>query len=162
MDPKLLVIALAVVMLLGTILRYKRSIALPLTFAFFISLIWTSYYRYEYVGDNIFLFDQINIYPLVLWTVGLTILYVAYGRILKRYSWLVTICIYIVSLLAFEGVGYYLLGIRLASNYPDLLDLGVIHAPKHVQLFYVTAGPLYLAMLEYGLHRLIPNQQRLR
>lgn len=158
----MLVVALAVTVLIVAIARFKRSIALPFTFAFVISLLWTSFYRYEYVGANLFLFDRINLYPLTLWTVGLTLLYIAHTSVLKRYSLLVTTGIYVMTLGVLEAIAYHLLGIRLISSFPDFLDLGILHAPLYVQIFYIVTGPVYIIIIEYVLKRLIKPSKQLR
>ena len=162
MDVKILVIALAVMILIVAISKSRSKIALPFIFAFFIALVWTSFYRYEYIGTNTFLLERINIYPLVLWTVGLTVLHVAYTKYLRNYSLIVAASIYVIVLCLLEAVGYYLLDIRLASNFPDLLNLGVFHAPPYVQTFYLAIGPLYLCIIHYGFKKLLRSQPRLR
>ena len=67
-DIKLLVIALAALVLLFLLARYRYKVAIPLTAALLIATHWSYYFRYEYNGSNIFLLDRINIYPLILWT----------------------------------------------------------------------------------------------
>ena len=147
-DIKLLVIALAALVLLFLLARYRYKVAIPLTAALLIATHWSYYFRYEYNGSNIFLLDRINIYPLILWTVGLTTLHLASYKLPRKHRLVLGSVSYLVFLMIAEAVGYYLLDIRLQSNYTSLLGLGVIHAPVTMKAFYVFAGPAYLVLLE--------------
>lgn len=147
MDTKFIVVIVAFVLLLITLLRYKKSVVLPLLIALMASAVWTTVYRYEYIGENIFLFGRINIFPLTLWTLGLTGLYVVQAHVVKRKNFFVLTGVYFILLFALEVIGYHLLNIRLASNFPGLLNLDIIHGPTMVQIFYMTAGPMYLIVL---------------
>lgn len=121
-------------------------------YAFFLALgittLWTTTNRYEYVGNNVYLFNTINIFPLVLWTVGLTILYIVYTRTKTRYPLLFITIFYLVCLFTIEAIGYHILNIRLNSNYPSLFNMGIIHAPAHMKLFYIIAGPVYIVLTD--------------
>lgn len=152
MDIKLVIVLVALATLLLILLRLKNSIALPALIAFFISATWTWVYRYEYIGENIFLFDRINIYPLVVWTCGLTMLYIIQRHWIGRRSITIAILCYIVLLFALEAVGYHVLNIRLTSNFPSIFNSGIIHGPISLKLFYTVAGPAYLIFLSY-LHK---------
>ncbi len=121
-----------------------------------VSTIWTFFNRYEYVGHNTFLFDKINVFPLVLWTVGLTLLYIVHTRKQTRYRLLFTTIFYLVAIALVEAFGYYILNIRLNSNEPSLLHTGIIHAPVHMQIFYVIAGPVYIIIISWVLQLLYP------
>lgn len=147
MDIKLTIVIAALLVLLLAVLRYKKNIALPLLAALLASVIWTTIYRYEYVGENIFLFSRVNIYPLVLWTCGLTGLYILQAHMVKKRSFLIIAMLYVALLFGFEAIGYYVLNIRLASNFPSLWNTGVIHGPAFLKLFYILAGPVYLLVL---------------
>ena len=107
---------------------------------------WTSFNRYEYVGNNVFLFNQINVFPLVLWTLGLTLLYGIHINLKTRYPFFHAIAIYLIGLGIIEAVGYHVLNIRLNSDYPSLFGLGIIHAPLHMKIFYIVAGPVYICI----------------
>lgn len=147
MDLKNIILSLAVIGIIALSAKEKQKLLLPFVLALCMSLIWTSYYRYEYVGANIFVLDRINIYPLVLWTVGLTALAQIYTSLKKNHSFLTTLLVYYLFLAAFETVGYHTLNIHLTSNYTSLLDLGIIHAPRIMKIFYILAGPLYLLLI---------------
>ncbi len=147
MDSKTIIAFGALILISGLLLRYRQQLLRPTGLAFFMALAWTTYYRYEYVGSNIFLFDRINVYPLILWTTGPLLL--AWGSLWlpRRWCFMVLLLLYYFFLAGIEVVGYYIFDIHLNSNYTSLLGLGVIHAPFIMKLFYVAAGPLYL----YGL-----------
>lgn len=147
MDIKLTIVLVALLILLLAVLRYRKNIALPLLIALIMSGIWTALYRYEYVGENIFLLERINIYPLVLWTTGLTGLYILQTHMVRKRNFFILACIYLVLLCALEAIGYHLLNIRLASDFPSLWNLGIIHGPLILKIFYIAAGPAYLAIL---------------
>lgn len=147
MDAKLITVIGALLILLAMLVRYKKSIVLPMLIALTVSGTWTAIYKYEYIGENIFLLQRINIYPLVLWTCGLTCLYIAHTYVTKRKYIILLIAIYLLLLFILETIGYHILNIRLASNYPSLWNSGVIHGSLLLKLFYITAGPVYLFLL---------------
>lgn len=148
MDIKLFIIALALLVLVLLYLRYQKQMVAPLMVALCIAVIWTSYFRYEYNGNNIFLLNRINIFPLVLWTVSLTGIHLTSLAIHRKYRLPIAIILYFVALGIIELIGYHVVNIRLNSNYTSLLGLGVIHAPTTMKVFYVLAGPLYLLVVD--------------
>ena len=158
LDPKLLVVAASVLVLLLFLLRYRRRAATPFAVALVVATFWSTYIRYEYNGSNVFLWDRINVYPLILWTIGLTVTYLGSLALPKKYRFAYAIIIYLILLLAAEAIGYHLLAIRLESNYTSLLGLGVVHAPVSMKIFYVLAGPIYLVFVEW-LTRKLPAAQ---
>ena len=147
MDIKLGIVIVALILLLLALLRYKKSIVLPLLIALIASAVWTTIYRYEYVGENMFLFERINVFPLTLWTLGLTSLYILQTHVVRKRNFFLLICAYLVLLFVAEAIGYHLLNIRLASNFTGLLNLDIIHGPTILQIFYIAAGPSYLFLL---------------
>lgn len=148
MDTRTIIIILTLLALLLAILQYKKQLALPLFIAFTLSVLWTGLYRYEYIGENIFILGRINIYPLALWTSGLTGLYILQKNILRKQNFAVMIIAYITLLVTLEAVGYYLLNIRLATHYTSLWNTGIIHGPAFLKVFYILAGPAYLLVLK--------------
>ncbi len=148
MDIKLGIVIVALALLLVALLRYKKSIVLPLLIALIASVLWTTIYRYEYIGENIFLFERINVFPLTLWTLGLTGLYILQTHVVRKRNFLLLVCAYLILLFALEAIGYHLLNIRLASNFPGLLRLDIIHGPTMLKIFYITAGPIYLFIVK--------------
>jgi hypothetical protein len=148
MDTRNIIIVLTLTTLLFAIVRYKKTIALPLFMALILSTAWTSIYRYEYIGENIFLFDRINIYPLALWTCGLTGIYILQQKIGKKQNFILATILYCILLVSLEAFGYYFLDIRLATHYTSLWNTGIIHGPAYLKLFYILAGPAYLLILK--------------
>lgn len=144
MDIKNIIIILSLLVTAGLCLYTKGKNWKQLIIAFSIALAWTAYYRYEYQGANIFLYDQINVYPLILWTTGLVVLGQIYMHTRFKHRFLWVVILYWALLLLVEAIGYYLLDIRLNSNYTSLLNLGVIHAPSIMKVFYLVAGPAFL------------------
>ncbi|MEX1112421.1 MAG: hypothetical protein WEC84_03085 [Candidatus Andersenbacteria bacterium] len=148
MDVKILIVATAILLLLQMYLRYKRSVLPAMGLAFLAALTWTTYYRYEYVGENMLLLDRINVYPLTLWTLGLTTLYVAHTHMrIFRHPLMITL-LHVAGLAAIEMIGYHLLHVRIDDNFTSLLGLGVIHAPLKMKVFYVIAGPIYIFAID--------------
>jgi|SRR3989344_5877946 len=148
-DTKIIIIALALLLLAILVKQYRSRAARPLILAFIMAGLWSTYFRYEYVGSNLFLFNRINIYPLVLWTAGLTTLQIASYKLPNQQRLIGATILYFIFLMAAEVVGYYLLNIRLQSQYTSLLNLGIIHAPTATKIFYVLAGPVYLALFSW-------------
>ncbi len=147
MDIKLGIVVVALLFLLYILIRYKKSVTLPMFIALIASAIWTTVYRYEYIGENMFLFGRINVFPLTLWTLGLTGLHILQAHVVKKKNFFVLALVYLILLFALEAIGYHFLNIRLASNFPGLLNLNIIHGPTMLQIFYIAAGPAYLAVL---------------
>ena len=114
--------------------------------ALLLSAIWTYFNRYEYIGNNIYLFNTINIFPFAMWTLGFTTLYLLHTHV-KALSTITRITIfYLISICLLEAFGYYVLNIRLNSHYPSLFGLGIIHAPVHMKVFYVVAGLVFIVL----------------
>jgi len=149
---------LAAFVQLGLFWRYRKQAIFPFCVALLVSSIWTLIYYYEYVGENIYLFGRMNVYPLTLWTVGLTLLFLVHEYILRRFNYVRAVISYLAVLAALEAFGYYVLGIRLNSNYTSLLGLGIIHAPPYMKIFYVVAGPVFIAIT----HNIKTASQKLR
>lgn len=149
LDSKILVMVLAGLLLAYLIARHRQKVWVPFTLALVMAALWSLYFRYEYDGKNIFLFNRLNIYPLTLWTIGLTVLQFVSHKLSSRYRLALAIIFYLLFLLSAEAIGYYLLNIRLDSQYTSLLNLGVIHAPTSMKIFYMFAGPAYLLLLDW-------------
>ncbi|MDA1169353.1 MAG: hypothetical protein O3A36_03375 [bacterium] len=127
----------------------RKNTVYAFLLALCITIIWTSFNRYEYIGNNLYLFNTINVFPLVLWTIGLTILYTIHTNIKTKHPLIIITILYLVCLFALEAFGYYVLNIRLNSNYPSLFNMGIIHAPVHMKVFYVVIGPIYIMATDF-------------
>ncbi len=142
-----LIISISLTLILAYIF-YKEKIGQELIIAFLIALIITSYYYYEYTTSNFFI-GKINLFPLFSWTLGLVILREIYERLPKKHSFYISIIIYIIIIFLVEYIGYYVLGIKLNSNFPSLLNLGIIHASLFLKIVYLLTGPVYLLITDY-------------
>lgn len=147
-DIKLAVILSLSALLLCAYIIYKEKIGQELVIAFLIAVAWTSYYTYTYDSAN-FMIGKINVFTLVSWTVGLVILREVYERLRKGHRFFKITALYLVVLFSLEAIGYYLLGIRLASDYPSLFGMGIMHAPVLMKIFYMVSGPVYLLITDY-------------
>lgn len=126
-----------------------KNTAYAFLLALFITILWTYFNKYEYVGNNVYLFNTLNVFPLVLWTIGLTILYIVHTTFKTKHPLLSITVFYLVCLFALEAIGYHILNIRLNSNYPSLFNMGIIHAPTHMKFFYVVIGPIYISITDF-------------
>ncbi len=147
-DKKTAIMLALSFILVYSYLIYREKIGQELVVAGLFGLIITSYYTYEYTTLNLAL-GKINLFPFMSWTFGLIVLREIYERSRVRNKFLIISMLYILVLFIVEYIGYYLLGIRLNSNYPSLLNIGVIHAPIEMKIFYVLAGPVYLLATDY-------------
>lgn len=127
---------------------YKEKIGQELVIAFILSLTLTSYYFYQYVSENLII-GKINLFPLAGWTFGLVFLREIYEKTKLKNKFLKITAIYLIGLFVLEYIGYYLLGIRLDSNFSSLFNLGIIHAPVGMKIVYLTLGPIYLLITDY-------------
>lgn len=147
MNPNLTAILFGLVMLIFMYVKAPHTRRI-MPWAFLIALTWTTFYRYEYSANNILLFNHINLFPLVLWTMGLTLATLIYDLMPKRVRFLSFVLVYWALLWGIESFGYYTLGIRLDSSYPDFFGTGVLHLPFYGQLFYVGIAPVFVAFAE--------------
>ena len=67
----------------------------------------------------------------------------------KRLALYFIALLYLIVLFAVEYIGYNLINIQLASDYPSLLGLGILHGPIGMKAFYLGAGPVYIIVSEY-------------
>lgn len=121
--------------------KHKEDISSELIVAIMFALFITSYHKYIYVGNNLFI-GEINIYPLILWSLGLVLVREFYEYIGNKF-W-VTSVLYIVGILIVEYVGYHWFGIQTTGNNPGIWGTDIIHGPVIIHYFYILAGPLYL------------------
>ena len=148
LEIKLTMVILFSLLLIAGIFIYKEKIGQELIVAFLIALILTSYYIYQYIGGNVLL-GKINLFPLISWTFGLVLLKEIYERTKIKNKLFFVSGFYVALLFLLEYVGYYLLKIRLNTDFPSLFGLGIIHAPIGMKIFYLFAGPVYLIITDY-------------
>ncbi|MDO8508545.1 MAG: hypothetical protein Q7S27_02570 [Nanoarchaeota archaeon] len=147
-DIKIVLSCLFIFLLALNYYLYKEKIGQELIVAVLFSLIITSYYIYEYTTANI-LIGRINIFPLIAWTAGLVFLREIYEKLKTGHKFLIISLVYIITLLLVEYLGFHILSIKLNSDFPSLLRLGIIHAPLGMKLFYICAGPIYIGITNY-------------
>ncbi len=147
-DIKTTLSALFAILLIINYSIYKEKIGQELIIALLFALIITSYYIYEYTSQNI-LIGRINIFPLTAWTAGLILLREIYEKIKTKDKFFAISIFYIIALMLVEYLGYYIFKIRLNSDFPSLLRLGIIHAPLEMKFFYIFAGPIYILVTDY-------------
>ncbi len=145
---KLVIISFFSLLLLIGYIIYKEKIGQELIVAFLISIAWCSYYFYEYTTFNLFM-GKINLFPLIAFTFGLVFLREIYEKIKGKYKFIKISLFYVICLFIVEYIGYYLLNIKLISSFPSLLNLGIIHAPLIMKIFYVFIGPVYILITDY-------------
>ncbi len=133
---------------IGVLFFWQKQTRRYFWFAFLIALLWTLFFRYEYIAENIFLFNRINLYPLVLWTLGLTLTPLVYENLPKRHRFALFLLLYWMLLWSVELFGQYALNVRLNADYPDLLGLGILHLPWFGQLFYVAVIPIFAVTMQ--------------
>jgi len=146
-DIKIAAIVFFSVILLMAYVACKEKVGQELIIAFLLAFAVTSYYNYTYTTANIFI-GKINLFPLISWTFGLVLLREIYEK-MKDDKFAAITLLYVVSLFVFEYMGYYVFDIRLASSFPSLLGLGIIHAPIGMKIFYILAGPVYILVTDY-------------
>jgi hypothetical protein len=147
-DVKTVMITLFSLLLLIGYVIYKEKIGQELIIAFLFAIFITSYYVYEYTTQNLII-GRINLFPLVAWTFGLVLLREIYEKVKWNYKFIKISIMYIIILFLIEYIGFYVLNIRLKTNFPGLFGLGIIHAPIGMKLFYILAGPIYLLITNY-------------
>ncbi len=148
MDTKFFIVVVSIFFLLFFFIKYKKKIGQELIIAFLFALFITSYVEYIYKGINLTI-GTINIFPLVGWTAGLVLLREIYEKIHIKYKIVYVSILYLILIISVEYIGYHTLGIQLDSNYPGVFGLDVIHTPPFQQVFYLTAGPIYLLVTDY-------------
>ena len=147
-EIKIMIVILLLVLLASGVFIYKNKIGQELIIAFLIAMALTSYYLYQYTTLNLFL-GKINLFPLVSWTFGLVLLREIYERMNFKYKFLFISLLYWIVLFSLEYIFYYGFGIKWDTNFPSLFNLGIIHGPIGIKVFYLLGGPVYLLITDY-------------
>jgi len=134
-------IVTAFYLIIYLLIRFRSDILGEFLIALGFALFITINQKYIYTDSNIFI-GSVNLYPLILWSVGLVLLREFYEYIGKKFF--LTVVFYILAILFVEYIGYHLLGIRIDGNYPGIFGLDVIHGPPIIHYFYILAGPAYI------------------
>lgn len=146
----LIFIVISILALLFLSFKYKKAIIQEAIIAALISLSWVILSGiYIYKGQNFIYFD-VNIFPFILWTLGLVILREIYEKMKNTdYALIKVTALYWLLLIAIEYFGYGMFAIQLDSNYPGLFNLPFLHAPLFAQVYYLAIGPIYLLITDY-------------
>ena len=136
LEAKLAMNLFFALILVLSLIFFKKRIALEMLVAFIISFLLVLFYPYEYTTSNIFI-GRINLFPLIAWTFGLVVLREIYRDVSWKNKLVKVFFLYLAIMFAVEYMGYYFLGIRLNSSYPSFLGMGILHSPLLLQLFYV-------------------------
>ena len=148
-DAQLIIIIVDVLLLAYMYSKYKKGIGQELVIAAIIAFAWVSYSQIYIYKDINYLFLGINLFPFIAWTGGLVFLRERYERATGKNKFRdISIC-FIISIIIAEYVGYNYFNIQLASSFPGLFGLPLLHAPLFGKIYYLTIGPVYLLITDY-------------
>lgn len=127
--------------------------------AFLVSVIWIliAYKMYQYNERIALKFLGIPLFPLVAWIISLMAFYYLSKAVLelfpkyfdkKHKKIIFSIFFYSSLMIIFESIGYNILGIHLASNYPGLSICNCLHAPLWMQIGYFLNGYVFIFLSE--------------
>jgi len=105
---------------------------------------------------------NLNIFPLLAWTGGLTLGYIIAEASIKKlklapyslYRPAVVVILYAASVIILETIGYHLLGIQNigTSQYSGIAFCDCLHAPLWMQAGYFALGPLHWLVVRTIIH----------
>lgn len=148
-DVKIITIAIIAGLFLVVLQKTWQKRWFEFMGATLIALVWSLYYPYEYVGENLYVLG-VNMYPFVLWTAGLVTVVLVYDSLKQKNEWsrfFIIVCLYWVLLILVESIWYWWFGVRLTSHYEGLWGFDVLHGPTTLKTFYLLAGPLFLGTI---------------
>jgi len=143
------VIFVCLVTLLVLYVKYKNGITQELFLAAIMSSIWVNFSGLYTYRDASFTIGSFNLFPFIAWVTGLVILREIYERCKCKDKFIKVSILYVIILVVLEYIGYNWWGIQLASHYPGLLGLELMHMPFYGQAYYLLAGPAYLMLTDY-------------
>ena len=133
----------------------NRKLLYTLILALLFAVAWLLAGRteYGYNRDYSVIFG-INIYPMLLWAIGLFAIYLVYDyvedRIPKKFylKLILFSVIFWICLITVESLAYHVLIIRNAVTgmYPGLPLCDCIHEPRWMQAVYILMGPIFFIM----------------
>lgn len=123
------------------------AIAIGVVFVYFVRDMYTSY--------NLFTLKLrgVTIFPAIAWTIMLMIWYLLVEPHVSHKvwwcKWLVNALLYCGGLIAFEYIGYNILGVRLGagSAYNGWPFLNIFHAPWWMQTWYFFNGIAFIGIV---------------
>ena len=141
------------------ILTARKSAFFHLHIASIIAILWMLLANNQY-GYNIEMLKifGINSYPLFAWALGLFGAYLLYSHwehklknpsLIKKM--LLFVAIYLPILISVETIAYHIFNIKNLSTaiYSGLPFCDCIHAPRWMQISYLSLGPIYFGICEF-------------
>jgi hypothetical protein len=139
--------------------------ALILSFIFAVAWLIVGKSQYGY-NRSFVVIAGYNIFPLLLWAIGLFGIYIIYNFIEKYFvkrgvivKLFVYSSIFWVLLIFFESLAYHVLHVRnaMTGNYPGLPLCECIHAPLWMQIVYLSMGPIYFLVLHMAQNYIVKH-----
>lgn len=149
MQETIIIAGLAIIAYLYV--KHKKRIGQELMIAALMSATWVGLSGIYTYSDAHIVIGGLNVFPFVVWTAGLVILREFYESKKGPHKYRDTVIVYVAALLVLEYVGYNMLGIRLATNYPGLFGIELMHMPWWAQTYYLLAGPIYIKLTDYAM-----------
>jgi hypothetical protein len=121
-------------------------------------------YGYNHDMIKIFYFDA---FPLFAWAVGLFGIYVLYTNISESlkiknayYNFFLFSIFYWLLLLTIENIAYHQFGIMniATEGFPGLPVCNCLHVPFWMQMWYLSAGPLFFILCQF-LNKILKSYQ---
>ena len=133
-----------------------------------IGSIWFFIVRNQYgYNQDLLVVANLNIFPLIAWTLGLFMAYMLYREFTFRKGikgfrkkFIIFSALYVFSLIIMETIAYHTFMIQniATSAYPGLPICNCIHAPLWMQIGYLSLGSVYFLVF-YALGLENPNQK---
>lgn len=168
--PKELVLLALLLGISGVItLKYRKILGRPLVIALLIGIVWSVLAKneYGYSTNNVTVLG-INLYPVLGWTVGLSVGYILFlsaQKVLSPKSWwaelLIFNAIYLPLLIVVETVAYHTFGVvnSATAEFAGLPICNCMHAPLWMQASYLLLGSIYFALLNPPLSEKITGKK---
>lgn len=119
-----------------------------------ISFAWVCWYNYDYKSDDQIKIGRLNVMTWVCWTLSLFAvgLWWNYLENTTNLSFtqrvVLTTVMWTLGMIAGEWFGYNVLKVQLKSNYPGLCGFNLMHGPKYLKVYYLTAWAFYLFIIK--------------
>lgn len=141
-----LIIIASIAFLAYMYLRKGKALRKEILLAAAISAAWVYFSGlYVYKDSNLVVLG-LNLFPLLSWTAGLVLFKQITHYLPLRDRFRNSVLVYVAGLMLLEYVGYNAWGIQLASGYPGLFGLPLMHMPWWGQAYYLAIGPIYLKL----------------
>lgn len=118
-----------------------------LSYSILLSLLWVGLSNLYNYSDANYVYAGINLFAFFSWSVWLNVCYMVYHKYKKQFTKLQLYGLYVVVLFTVEYIGYNILKIQLASNYPGIFGLPLLHVPLFGQLYYLFVGVVFIYII---------------